>query len=609
MNLLIIPPSMQTLNDTHQQFAAFFESKTLQPFAYLVSKKLSEGHICFDLDELKEEQENLPNYYKNIILDKITITKEPLVTSQNKPKQPFVLHNNKVYLQRYFNYESEILAKIFDMVNREQFEIKKRKETLKTHSHLIKTLFATAHITNQTNWQLVATIMGILNNFTIITGGPGTGKTTTVAKILQILYAINADLKVALVAPTGKAAARMAESLKATAASGISNIPQNIAAKFANLQPATIQRLLGDIRNSPYFKHNHTNPLNYDVVIVDEASMIDVTLFAKLLNAIEPQTRIILLGDKNQLASVEAGCLFGDLCQAQLNLNLFNSQTAAFINSFVNNVEENINTSNINNNKHLLFQHIIELKISHRFNNKEGIGLFSKAIIENNATQINEFIWADADAQVNIDTQYSKIFIEDFVVGYQDYIHESDIKIALQKFNKLRILCAIRESEQGVYALNKYVEKYLCSKNLIDTRTEFYNHRPIIITSNNYVLELYNGDIGIIRPDNEGNFRAWFEGENGEIKSVLPGLINQAETVYAMTIHKSQGSEFEQVLVVLPQQQNIAILTRELLYTGITRAKNKVFLQGSQTVILQAAEAQVKRTSGIADRLLEKIYL
>lgn len=598
---------MQTLNDTHQQFAAFFESKTLQPFAYWVSKKLSEGHICFDLNEIASEQENLPIYYKNAVFNEITLAKESLVTTQNKPKQPFVIHNNKLYLQRYFNYESQILAKIFELGNSELGFVNERMEKLKTLSSFIKTLFASPYKTTETNWQLVATITGVLNNFTIITGGPGTGKTTTVAKILAILFAINPNLKVALAAPTGKAAARMAESLKASTAFATSNIPESIAANFDLLQPSTIHRLLGFIKNSPHFKHSQTNPLNYDVVIVDEASMIDVALFAKLLNAIGPQTRLILLGDKNQLASVEAGSLFGDLCQAQQNLNLFSTQTAAFINDFVNNVEEEVNADSIGNNhpNHPLYQHIVELKFSHRFKNNEGIGLFSKAIIENNVSQINNFILAKTDTQVAIDTQYSKIFFEDFIAGYEEYIHESDIKIALQKFNKLRILCAIRESDQGLYALNKNVEKYLSSKNLIDTRNEFYNHRPIIITSNNYVLELFNGDIGLIRPDEDGELKAWFEGENGEIKSALPGLINQAETVYAMTIHKSQGSEFGQVLVVLPQQQNIAILTRELLYTGITRAKSKVFLQASETVILQAADAQVKRTSGIADRFLE----
>ncbi len=598
---------MQTLNDTHQQFAAFFESKTLQPFAYWVSKKLSEGHICFDLNEIANEQENLPTYYKNAFINEITLTKESLVTTQNKPKQPFVLHNNKLYLQRYFNYESQILVKILELGNCELEFVNERIEKLKTLNSFIKTLFASPYKTTETNWQLVATITGVLNNFTIITGGPGTGKTTTVAKILAILFATNPNLKVALAAPTGKAAARMAESLKAATSSAIANIPQNIAAKFELLQPATIQRLLGFIPNSLYFKYNQNNPLNYDVVIIDEASMIDVALFAKLLNAIDRKTRLILLGDKNQLASVEAGSLFGDLCQAQQNINLFNAHTATFINSFTTTNEEKISTQNIAENtlNHPLFKHIVELKFSHRFTNNQGIGQFSKAIIHNNTAQITDFILANADAQVAIDTQYNKTFLDNFIQGYQEYINESDTKIALQKFNKLRILCAIRESDQGLYALNKYVEKHLISKNLIDNRTEFYNHRPIIITSNNYVLELFNGDIGLIRPDKDGELKAWFEGENGEIKSVLPGLINQAETVYAMTIHKSQGSEFEQVLVVLPQQQNIAILTRELLYTGITRAKNKVFLQASEAVILQTAQAQVKRTSGIVQRFLE----
>jgi len=605
---------MQTLNDVHQQFAAFFESKTLQPFAYWVYKKLTEGHICFDVDELETEKENLPNYYKNTVFSSQSLANEPLVSRKNLPKQPFVLHNNKLYLQRYFNYESEILGKIIEIVSgewgvgSEELGVASGGiEKIKILRPFINKLFESDNTNDSTNWQLVATLVGVLNNFIIITGGPGTGKTTTVAKILAILFQINPNLKVTLAAPTGKAAARMAESLKATTSSSSSNIPVDIAAKFEFLQPATLHRLLGFIPNSPYFKHNQNNPLNYDVVIVDEASMIDVALFAKLLNAISPQTRLILLGDKNQLASVEAGSLFGDLCQAQPSLNLFNEKTAAFINEFTNNEKQIIGKANIIDNylNHPLYQHIVELKFSHRFKNSEGIGQFSKSIIENNQTQITKFILANADAQVSIDTHYNNKFLEDFIVGYEEYIHENDIKIALQKFNKLRILCAIRESDQGLFVLNKTVEKYLSRKNLIDTRIEFYEHRPIIITSNNYALKLFNGDIGIVRKDENGELKVWFEGENNQLVAILPDLINKAETVYAMTIHKSQGSEFEQVMVVLPKQQNIAILTRELLYTGLTRAKNKVFLQGSQAVILQAAQAQVKRTSGIAQRFLE----
>ncbi len=600
---------MQTLTDTHQQFASFFESKTLQPFAYLVSKKLSEGNICFDVQALDNEIENLPNYYKKTIINHTALANEPLVATENSPKQPFILHNNRLYLQRYFNYESQILSSIIKMCNAELGVINSRMDALKTHNQLIKKLFDTTFKSNQTNWQLVAAISGVLNNFTIITGGPGTGKTTTVAKILAILYAINPNLKVALAAPTGKAASRMAESLKTTITNTTSNIPENIKANFALLQPLTIHRLLGFITNSLYFKHNETNPLNYDVVIVDEASMIDVAQFAKLLNAIGPQTRLILLGDKNQLASVQAGSIFGDLCQAQAKLNLFNVPTANFINSFFEDESQHIEADNVSKNtlQHTLFQHIIELQFSHRFKNNEGIGLFSKAIIQNNQAQIIDFITANTDAQVAIDTQCNAVFFDDFIAGYEAYIHESDIKMALKKFNKLRVLCAIRQGEQGLYTLNKNIEKYLSHKNLIDTRTEFYKHRPIIITSNNYDLDLFNGDIGIVRPDVDGNLKVWFEDAAGELKSVLPSLINQAETVYVMTIHKCQGSEFEQVLVVLPQQQNIAILTRELLYTGITRAKNKVFLQASQAVILQAAQGQVKRTSGIGQRFLEEL--
>ena len=458
----------------------------------------------------------------------------------------------------------------------------------------------------QTDWQLVATISGVLNNFTIITGGPGTGKTTTVAKILAILFTINPDLKVALAAPTGKAAARMAESLKASARTESSPIGESIARKFQSLEPSTLHRLLIKNKDTPYFKHNNQNPLNVDVLIVDESSMIDVALFAKLLDAVGSNTRVILLGDKNQLASVEAGSLFGDLCDAQKELNCFTSERATLINSLTDDPTHKISSLSYGNSStHPLFQHVIELQFSHRFKSDEGIGKFSKAIILNQQSLIKEFFSPKANAQVTIDTQYAKSVFEEFIKGYEAYIHESDTKKALKSLNELRILCAIRESENGLYAINRRVEKYLSDKNLIDTRTEFYNNRPIMVTRNNYALDLFNGDVGIIRPDKNGTLKAWFEDKDGEIKSVLAGLISKVETVFAMTIHKSQGSEFNNVFVILPQQEDIAIITRELLYTAVTRAKKQVIVQSSETVLLKSAEAQVKRASGIADRFLE----
>jgi len=599
---------MQTLNDVHHQFAAFFKSPNLQPYAYLVSKKLGEGHICLDLSELGKEVNDLPEEYKLSFSESFDLPGEPMVSKNPGQKQPFILHNNRLYLQRYFNYESMILNRILDFITTEKELEVERIESLIGLKDFIAGLFQQTSSNSATlvstkvitDWQLTAAITAVLNKFTIITGGPGTGKTTTVAKILAILFSMDENLKVALAAPTGKAAARMAESLKAAAMM----TGDKSMAKFQTLEPSTIHRLLNFIPDSPYFKHHFHNPLNFDVVIIDESSMLDVALFAKLLDAIGKDTRLILLGDKDQLASVEAGSLFGDLCQAQESLNLFTGRRIELINSFINKTECLIsNAASTEATSHPLFQHVVELKYSHRFVIDEGIGRFSKAIIENNDEVIKEFFVPDADIQVIVDLNYSQVVFEEFVSGYQDYIEEPDIKTAISKFNNLRVLCAIREGQQGLYAMNRNAEKYLSERNWISLKSEFYNHRPIIITSNNYALGLFNGDIGIIRPDEKGMLKAWFEDVDGKVKSIIPGLISNAETVYAMTIHKSQGSEFNQVFVVLPSGGNVSILTRELLYTAVTRAKNKVYVQGTDAVILEAAKGQVKRASGISARL------
>ena len=594
---------MQTLNDVHQQFASFFKSETLQPYAYLVSKKLSEGHICLRLDELDTEKENLPAYYKwNGAVD---LLKEKLVTSVEGIKQPFVLHNKRLYLQRYFNYETMILNRIMEFIAAEKILEAERTDLLNKHQSFIKGLFNSAGPEGKliANWPLAAVITGILNNFTIITGGPGTGKTTTVAKILAILFMMDPGLKVALAAPTGKAAARMAESLKKANL----RVDAGITEKFQSMQPSTIHRLLKYIPDSPYFKHNRQNPLDYDVLIIDESSMIDVALFAKLLDAIGPKTRLILLGDKDQLASVEAGSLFGDLCQAQKSLNIFTESRAGLINSFCELSSAQITQNSIAEKAdHPLFQHIIELQYSHRFRSEEGIGKFSGAIIQNNEEVIQSFLVPNADLQVQVDMEYSQKLFEDFVKGYEEYIREKDIKTALLKLNGLKILCAIRDGEQGLYALNRKVEKYLSERKLISLTNEFYEHRPILVSSNNYVLGLFNGDVGIIRKDEKGVLKAWFEDSEGKIIPFIPGLLSSVETVYAMTIHKSQGSEFDRVMLVLPDVENISILTRELVYTGLTRAKSRILLQGREVIILQAANARVQRASGIAQRFSEQ---
>lgn len=599
---------MQTLNNVHQQFAEFFKSETLKPFAFLVSKKLSEGHICIQIDDAAEELEESPFYDVTAVSNNLSrLKEEPLVTVKDGAKQPFVLHNNRLYLQRYFNYETQILNRIKAFIESEKGVTEKRIKELGAHADFIKALFNSAHFSESSipaenvDWQLVAAVSGVVNNFTIITGGPGTGKTTTVAKILAILYTINPDLKVALAAPTGKAAVRMAESLKASAL----NVVEGINEKFQGFAPGTIHRLLKYISDSPYFRHDKDNPVNYDVVIVDESSMIDVALFAKLLDAIGPETKLILLGDKDQLASVEAGSLFGDLCKTQTGLGVLSAKRAELINSFITDNRRQIPLDFIlKESAHLLSEHVIELRRSHRFTSDKGIGKFSKAIIKNDVQALHEYVENNSDEQVLIDTKYDNEIFEQFVEGYVDYIKEPDIKIALQKLNQLRVLCAVREGEQGLYKLNAAIENFLRKKKLINKNLEYYENRPIIVTRNYYSLGLFNGDVGIIRPDENGVLKAWFEDSNNELKSVLPGYVAESETVFAMTIHKSQGSEYDGVLVVLPDI-NIPILTRELLYTAVTRAKSKVIVQASEEVILHTAEGVVERASGIMERFGE----
>ncbi len=596
---------MKTINDVHQQFAEYFESEKLKPFAYLLSKKLKEGHICLPLDGLASEADLLPPSYKFNLLQVAELKNESLVSDGNGLKQPFIIHNNKMYLQRYFHYETLILNRVKQFVADEAAIYQERIALLKESQHFIEKLFTFKNKVDiaghNTDWQLAAALTGVLNNFSIITGGPGTGKTTTVAKILAILFKTNPALKVALAAPTGKAAARMAESLKKAELP----VDESMVEKFQVLVPSTIHRLLKTNFGTHHFKHNKDNPLNVDVVIIDESSMIDVALFAKLLDAIGPATRLLLLGDKDQLASVEAGSLFGDLCVAQGALNLFTEERATFINSFIADPLKKIEANNIiPSNTHPLFQHIIELRFSHRFNSDEGIGKFSKAIIQNDAPALESFFEMGMDEMVTIDTNYDEKVFNDFIAGYKVFIEETDIKEALKKLNNLRVLCAVREGEQGLYAINKRIEDWLQKEKLISRSGEFYEHRPIMVTSNNYELGLFNGDVGIIRKNQKGISMAWFENSEGKIEAVLPGYITQAETVYAMTIHKSQGSEFDKVLVILPKNEEVQILTRELLYTGVTRAKKHVTVQGKKEIILKTALAQVKRASGINERFI-----
>jgi exodeoxyribonuclease V alpha subunit len=589
-------------DDVHRQFAEFFDDKNFWPYAYVLSKKLAEGNICIDLNDPTLFDATTP-YASIAPIENLLSNKLLLSTKDEGLHTPFIIDDHHLYFQRYYNYESICIDKISALINQEAVELPLRKMQLEQIQHLVCSLQANYAIlglseAERIDWQLIAVLQALLNNFTIITGGPGTGKTTTLAKLLILLFELHPDSTIALAAPTGKAAMRMHDALKN------STLPFATATKqkIDHLKPSTIHSLLGHKKDSVNFKYHAQNPLPYDWVVVDEASMIDLPLFAKLLDALAPHTRIILLGDKDQLASVEAGSLLGDLCACLPHLNLFAKDQIPWLNQFISDVNRQIPSNYVSESPTLLKGHLLELQYSHRFNSAGAIGILSKAVITSAVNELQHCL-SQPDDKITFYPQFQKAAIEEIAGAYSSYIQEQDIEKAIQLFNQQRILVAVREGAQGLYAINKIVEDQLKKLNLIKPDSDFYENKPIMITRNRYDLGLYNGDIGIVRADTTGVLKVWFDTGDGNLKSVLPAYLSNYETVFSMTIHKSQGSEFNNVMIVLPEAAAIPLLTRELLYTAITRAKSHLTIVGAETTILKAAQSCVHRISGIQHRM------
>jgi exodeoxyribonuclease V alpha subunit len=531
----------------------------LEHVARTVSAWRGAGHSCVPLDELGGARLAAklrtsavvggPGDFKPLILDPA----------------------GRVYLQRYWAYEAELAASIRARFLDAECDAKLLAAGLKR-------LFPNA---KKGDGQRAAAEIAVRKQFAVITGGPGTGKTYTAARVLALLAeqfsARGKKPRIALAAPTGKAAARLQESI----AKALAQMPESEPLRqMPPGEASTLHRLLGTRPDSPQFRHDRDRPLAVDVVLVDEASMVDLALMAKLFAAVPPGARVILLGDKDQLASVEAGSVLGDICGGGNPV-----ATAA------------------------IAPHIAELKTAHRFDESSGIQTLSELVNEGDAEGarglLHEGKYGDVSHSATPSPRTLEAAVRPRVIeGCGAFLQTEDPVAALVRLNTFRILCATRRGPFGVENLNEVATRILADAGLIVPDAVHYHGRPILIGANDYQLRLFNGDTGLILRDPlaGGELRAFFIDATGTLRRVLPARLPRHETSYAMTVHKSQGSEFERVLLVLPDLDT-QVSTRELLYTGLTRARRHVELWADDAVLTGAIGRRTQRASGLRDAL------
>ena len=543
--------------DIDRHFARFIndfgEGELPAIAAAMLSRNIRHGHICLDLVKGPVHfDEPLPVFiWPKLETWEKAFTKNRAIGGPADGR-PLVLDNaGRLYLRRYWEYEKALAEAI-----------------------LLRCDSQTPANPRTGDLQELAIETALARRFVVISGGPGTGKTTTVLKILERMLSQpgGENLRIALAAPTGKAAARLQETLLAGGANGVR---QDRLPKSAS----TLHRLLGSRRNSVYFRHNAKNPLPVDLVVVDEASMVPLTMMAKLFAALPHRANVILLGDRDQLSSVEPGAVLGDIARAA-------SEPGPLQGS------------------------LVVLDKNYRFGNESNIFALCNAVREGEIERALKILNSGERPDVISGRtppplQVTERLRQRVIAGYSAYLRAPDPAEALKEFKKFRVLCALRTGPYGVESLNRTIEKILREEQLVTGTQNTYAGMPILITQNDYQLRLYNGDIGILLPDPaNGSLLAWFIGEDGGIRRVPPARLPEYEPAFVMTVHKSQGSEFDNVLLILPDKES-PVLTRELIYTGLTRARSRVEVWFQESVLRAAIVRTIQRGSGLRDRLCE----
>jgi exodeoxyribonuclease V alpha subunit len=582
-----------------QHFAAMMNrlakvpSPELELAAKLVSNFRGCGDVCVPLRNVtSSEAEKMGSTELPALKNWVKKLRSSGVVGDPGEFAPLILdQSDRLYLQRYWKYEEE-LGRNLEARLRDRSPHDFDPGDL---AQRIAELFP-----GPSDLQKVAAFVAATSRLCVISGAPGTGKTRTIVLIcaLSIRLAVERELTFALAAPTGKAAARLKETIAQTSMS--LRLPDELKLP---MDASTIQRLLGARGDSTHFRHNAKNPLTADVVIVDEASMIDLALLAKLFDAVRPDARIILVGDKDQLASVEAGSAFRDICTPGFELGV----SATLAKAFAKSTGEKLDGARTDQAP--IHSAVVELQRNYRFTPGAGIGELSSAVNQGDAADAIAVLkrggsirWRPTPSLKN----FERALRERVFPRFERLLSMNDPAIALRHLAEFAVLCALRRGPFGAETVNALLEGMLRESGLIEAAGRYHAGEPIMIVRNDYNVGLFNGDLGIVLPDAiAGELRVFFRGEQDEVLNFAPGRLPAHEPAFALTVHKSQGSEFRDALVILPDR-DAPVLTRELLYTGITRVRETVEVWASEDILRQTIERKIARSSGLRDRLWKK---
>ena len=598
----------------------------------LVAHMEGRGHACLLLDELLGDADALLGWpadaqtalhaaLASLHTDAAAWTEalqaSALVASGDAPSSaPLVLHEGRVYLRRYWDYERRVATQVLA-----RGATPLPVDTTAVRRQLDLLFPAAADATSTLDWQKAACGLALRGRFSIITGGPGTGKTYTAARLLALLFAMDASpdrLRVMLAAPTGKAAARLKQSIDAALDALNAQVGDRLPLDelASHIQPArTLHSLLGARPDTRRFRFDAAHPLEVDVLIVDEASMIHLEMMAALLEALPPMARVIFLGDKDQLASVEAGAVLGDLCR-DAEAGRYRPETLAYLEA----VTGRRLPDAFAGDGPPLAQQTVMLRESRRFGGP--IGQLALAVNAGDAATAVKLLHADRGSTLAwLDTPSPADVVALALRGrpgasggFGGYLkalharptpgdapaHADWVLAVLTAFERFRLLCAVRQGEWGAEGLNAAIERAMVAEGALVKRGAWYEGRPVMVTRNDPAVGVFNGDIGITLPPATSGapLRAYFLDGN-TARSVGVSRLASVETAFAMTVHKSQGSEFDHTVLVLPRDAG-RVLTRELVYTGITRARSAFTLVTPRAPAFGEALAQrTRRASGL----------